>query len=71
MNLLAIKRKKNFVNKKLLKGTQGSITESITAKRMGILKEAREKHQFCNMWTADGKILYKCGNDKKVKLCYD
>ena len=35
---------------------------------MGILKEAREKHQ---MWIADGKILYKKGNDNKVKLYYD
>ena len=34
-------RKNIFSNKKLLKGTQVSITESLTAKRMGILKEAR------------------------------
>ena len=31
-------------NKKLLKGTQVSITESLTAKRMRIVEEAREKH---------------------------
>ena len=37
-------RKKFFSNKKLLKGTQVSITETLTAKRMGILREAREKH---------------------------
>ena len=36
-------RKKFFLNKKLLKGTQVRITESLTAKRMGILKEAKEK----------------------------
>ena len=64
-------RKKILLNKKLLKGIQFSITESLTAKRMGIFKEAREKHQFRNVWTADGRILYKDGNDNKVKLYYD
>ena len=63
-------RKKDWkINR--LKGTQATITESLTAKRMGILKETREKHQFCNVWIADAKILYKDGNDKKVKLYYD
>ena len=42
-------RKKNFLKKNRLKGTQVSTTESLTAKRMGILKEAKEKHQFCNV----------------------
>ena len=41
-------RKKNL-NKKHFKGTQVSMTENLTAKRIGILKEAREKHIFCNM----------------------
>ena len=61
-------RKRIFFNKKRLKGR---ITESLTAKRMGFLQEAREKHQFCNMSTTDGKILYKDGNDNKFKLYYD
>ena len=64
-------RKIIFLSKKVLKGTQVSITESLTAKRMGILKEAREKHQFQNLWTRDGKTLYKDGNDNKVKLYCD
>ena len=63
--------KKNFSDKKLLKGTQVSITEILTDKRMRILKEARKNHQFRNVWTADGKILYKDGNDNKVKLYFD
>ena len=42
-------RKRIFLNKKLLKDTQVSITESLTTKRMGILKEAREKYQFRNV----------------------
>ena len=64
-------RKKDFLYKKLSKGTQVSITENLTAKKMGILKEAREKHQFRNVWTADGRISDKDGNDNKVKLRYD
>ena len=48
-----------------------SITENLPAKGMGILKEAREKHQFCNRWTKDGKILCKDGNDNKVKFYCD
>ena len=66
-----ITRKRIFLNKKLLKGTQVSIIESLTANRMGTLEEAREKHQLRNVLTADGKILYKDGNDNKVKLYYD
>ena len=38
---------------------------------MGILKEAREKHRFRNVWIAGGRILYKDGNDNKVKLYYE
>ena len=64
-------RQRIFLNKTFLKGTQVSITESLSAKRMGVLKEARENHQFRNVWTADGKILYKDCNDNKVKLYYD
>ena len=39
-------RNKIFRKKKLLKGKQVSITESLTKRRMAELKEAREKHGF-------------------------
>ena len=46
-NTRKIKKKKFFFfNKKLFKGTQVSIAESLTAKRMGILKEARKTINF-------------------------
>ena len=54
-----------------MKGTQVSITESLTAKRVGFLKKAREKQHFRKVRTAGGKILYKDGNDNEVKLYYD
>ena len=33
-------------------------------------KEAREKHQFSDVPTADGKVLYKDVIDNKIKLYY-
>ena len=58
-----------FRNKKLLKGTGISVTESLTLKRMEHLKKAREQHGFANVWTLDGKITFK-GNDGNPKVYY-
>ena len=58
-----------FRNKKLLKGTGISVTESLTLKRMEHLKKAREQHGFANVWTLDGKIMFK-GNDGNPKVYY-
>ena len=64
-------RNKLFRKKKLLKGKQVSITESLTKRRMAELKEAREKHGFHDVWTSDGKIMYKDNSDNKIKVFYD
>ena len=56
-------------NKKLLKGTRISVTESLTVKRMEHLKKAREQNGFGNAWTQDGKIMFK-GNDGNPKVSY-
>ena len=37
---------------------------------MEILKKARLKHGFTNVWTSDGEILYKRPTENKVKLYY-
>ena len=58
-----------FVNKQLLKGSGISVTESLTLKRMEHLKKAREQYGFANVWTLDGKIMFK-GNDGNPKVCY-
>ena len=58
-----------FRNKKLLKGTGISVTESLTVKRMEHLKKAREQNGFGNAWTQDGKIMFK-GNDGNPKVSY-
>ena len=52
-------RKKVFSNKRNLKGSNVSITESLTPKCMEILKKPRIEHGFTNVWTSDGKILNK------------
>ena len=59
-------RGKVFREKRKLKGTGKSITESLTTKRIGQLNDAREKYGFNNAWSYDGKILYKINNEVKV-----
>ena len=46
-----------FREKRKLKGTGKSITESLTTKRIGQLNDAREKYGFNNVWSYDGNIL--------------
>ena len=58
-----------FTYKKLLKGSGIFVTVSLTLKRVGHLKKAREQHGFANVWTLDGKIMFK-GNDGNLKVYY-
>ena len=51
-----------YKNKKKLKGKSFLITESLTAARVGLLKEAQGKYGVRNVWTTDGRILYKENN---------
>lgn len=64
-------RNRVFKKKKQLKGHQMSITESLTKRRMGELNDARNQHGFENVWTSDGKILFKDSVENKVKVYYD
>ena len=36
--------------------------------RMEALKRAREEFEFHNIWTCDGKRMYKEVNDTKIKV---
>ena len=49
-----------------------STTESLTAKRMEQLNKAKEDHGFTNVWTTDGRILFKrpIENKNGTTLCY-
>ena len=59
-----------FMNKKCLKGKGKSITESLTAFRMQKLKNARDEHGFFNVWTVDGKIMFKNSENGKPNVYY-
>ena len=63
-------RRAFFNNKKRLKGTGISITESLTAERMRQLKSARDQFGFNNVWSIDGRIMYKDSTSTKPKLFY-
>ena len=52
-------RRKIYINKKLLKGTKVSITEILSAQRVGKLKEANGKFDFKNVSSNDGRIYLK------------
>ena len=64
-------RRDVFMNKKCLKGKGKSITESLTAFRMQKLKNARDEHGFFNVWTVDGKIMFKNSENGKPNVYYD
>ena len=57
--------------KKRLKGKEISITESLTKTRMAKLNEARDVFGFTNVWTSDGRILYKQDGEERTKIYYD
>ena len=57
---------KGFFPTKKTEKVQGSIMESLTPKRMEILKKARLERGFTNVWTSDGKILCKNSTENKV-----
>ena len=55
-----------FREKRKLKGTGKSFTESLPTKMIGQLNDAREKYGFNNVWSYDDKILFKINNESKV-----
>ena len=67
---IIVKFSRYNANKKRLKGTNISITESLTATRMAKLKEARDEKGFKSVWTFDGKILFK-NQENKTVVYYD
>lgn len=59
-------RNQIFWKKKTLAKTGLSITESLTRKRLTLLKMAQEKFGFHNVWTNNGTINAIHGDTKKV-----
>ena len=57
---------------KNLKEKSISVIKSLTKERMEALKKAREDHGFENVWSSEGKILYKdVSEGNKIKVYFD
>ena len=52
-------RGKVFQEKRKLKGTGKTISESLTTKKLDQINDARKKYGFNIVWSYEGKILYK------------
>ena len=52
-----------FFNKKKCRGSKISITESLTKRRMEIKGSAEQQFGSNNVWTKEGRIYAKDGND--------
>ena len=59
-------RNKLFSNKKKLKCKKLLITGSLTVYRMKLIEKARQKFGVRNVWTYDGRVIYKENNEISV-----
>ena len=59
-------RNKVFSNKKKLKCKKLLITGSLTVYRMKLIEKARQKFGVRNVWTYDGRVIYKENNEISV-----
>ena len=57
-----------FYNKKKLKDKKNNINESLTKTRMEVLKKAQEELGFLNVWSPDGRIMYKNSSNEVAVL---
>ena len=64
-------RHKVYSNKKRSKDSGISITESLTAYRMGQLNKACDKHGFRNVWNHDGIMMVRFSSKKMVATVQD
>lgn len=62
------KRSQVFLAKRALKGTNMLITESLTVKRMNLLKDAIASTSVQSAWSQDGKITCLLKNDRIAKI---
>ena len=56
-------RRNVYSNKRKLKGKSLLIKESLTAARVRLLKQAQTRYGVENVWTSDGRIPHKIGNN--------
>ena len=58
------------MNKRKFKGTNISVTESLTSSRMTKLKDVRDEYGFNKVWTSDGRIMVMKEGSAKPKVIY-
>ena len=58
------------MNKRNFKGTNISVTESLTSLRMTKLKHARDEYVFNKVWISDGRIMVMEEGLAKPKVIY-
>ena len=59
------KRSEVFHSKKNLKGSGVTIREDLTKMRHGLLKDTINKYGVSNVWTQDGAVFAKTGDQKR------
>lgn len=59
-----VQRHEVFANKRKLKSSGISITEQLTAARMGLLKMAKDRFGVRNVWSMDGTLIVLQGQRK-------
>ena len=59
-------KEQGIFKQKKLKGKKLLITKSLTVYRMKLLDEARQKYGVRNVWTYDGRVMYKENNEISV-----
>ena len=59
------------MNKRKFKGTNISVTESLTSLQMTNLKDARDEYGFNKVWTSDGRIVVMDEGSTKPKYVGD
>ena len=53
-----------------LKSQKTSVTESLTKTKMDNLKQDKKTYGFTNVWTSDGKIIFKSNFNAKPQVYY-
>ena len=58
------------MNKRKFKGTNISVTESLTSLEMVKLKDVRDEYGFNKVWISDGRIMMMEEGSDKPKVIY-
>ncbi|KAK3909440.1 Protein unc-13-like protein C [Frankliniella fusca] len=61
-------RRAMFSAKKALKGSGVTIREDLTKQRLDLLKQAAEAYYEKNVWTQDGVIMVKVGDNRPIRV---